>query len=293
MNSPLISIVIPAYNREKEIKRSLISVLNQTYSNIEVIVVDDNSHDNTIEEALSIGDKRIKIVRHSQNKGASAARNTGIKSAIGQLIAFQDTDDVWLPHKLKKQLAVLQANPESKFGFGPFIRVSQDRVKVFGHLCHADEKAIINSIVRTNQVSPQTVIADTAFMRQHGMFDCDFVRYEDWDLALRICRLTPIAYDPEPLAIVFETPGSLSSDILQDGIARLRIANKHLEKFDMHKAYLALNYAEAAHSFARSGKFVDAVDCGYSALQCSPITPGVWVRLLKASFRALRFSLSF
>jgi len=108
-NTDLISVIIPTYNRAHLIKRSVESVLNQTYKNIELIIVDDGSTDNTKEVIDSINDKRIVYVKQ-ENQGASAARNKGIDLANGKYIAFQDSDDVWHLDKLEKQVHILKQN---------------------------------------------------------------------------------------------------------------------------------------------------------------------------------------
>ena len=104
----LVSIVIPAYNRENIIRECLESVLNQTYKNIEIIVVDDCSDDNTVNVVNSIGDERIRCCKLQQNSGACFARNYGAALARGEYIAFQDSDDIWLPEKLEKQVKYLE-----------------------------------------------------------------------------------------------------------------------------------------------------------------------------------------
>jgi len=91
--NPTVSVIIPTYNRAHTIGRAIKSVLNQTYQDFEIIVVDDGSTDNTEEVVKSFRDKRIRYIQHKKNKGAAAARNTGIKSAKGKYIAFQDSDD--------------------------------------------------------------------------------------------------------------------------------------------------------------------------------------------------------
>src|SRR5689334_21674594 len=111
-SEPLVSVVIPAYNAGSTIKATIISVLNQTLSDIEVLVIDDGSTDNTadIVAAFSDTDKRISIIR-SVNQGVARARNLGIEKSRGQYIAFVDADDIWHQTKLEKQCAFLQQFP--------------------------------------------------------------------------------------------------------------------------------------------------------------------------------------
>ena len=108
-NTDLISVIIPTYNRAHLIKRSAESVLNQTYKNIELIIVDDGSTDNTKEVIDSIKDERIVYIKQ-ENQGCCAARNKGIDTAKGKYIAFQDSDDVWHLDKLEKQIQILKEN---------------------------------------------------------------------------------------------------------------------------------------------------------------------------------------
>ncbi len=110
---PLISVVIPTYNRADLIGQTINSVLKQSYTNLEIIVVDDSSTDNTKTVVEGINDARIRYFLHSTNQGGAAARNTGIKAAEGEYIAFLDSDDVWVNNKLELQLASIKqsSNP--------------------------------------------------------------------------------------------------------------------------------------------------------------------------------------
>ena len=110
--SQLVSVILPLYNRAESIVGAINSVLDQTYRNLELIVVDDASTDQSIELVEAISDPRIRLLRHETNQGAAAARNTGIEAAKGGYVAFQDSDDEWLPEKLDKQMQVFLAAPE-------------------------------------------------------------------------------------------------------------------------------------------------------------------------------------
>jgi glycosyltransferase involved in cell wall biosynthesis len=118
MQSKLVSVIIPTYNRADTLSRAIESVLNQTYSNLELIIVDDGSSDNATEllSKEKNKDKRIKYIRFSENKGVAAARNAGIKESRGDYIAFLDSDDQWLPDKLKLSLEVFKNNSDLNIG---------------------------------------------------------------------------------------------------------------------------------------------------------------------------------
>ena len=104
---PLVSCVLTTYNRSKILKRAITSVLNQTYTNIELIIIDDNSKDNTSDVVKIINNKRIKYIRNTSNKGLSYNRNLGASLSKGEFVAFIDDDDEWFPLKIEKQLVTI------------------------------------------------------------------------------------------------------------------------------------------------------------------------------------------
>ncbi|MFM6395643.1 glycosyltransferase family 2 protein [Planktothrix sp.] len=113
---PLISVVIPTYNAEKTIEETIHSVLNQTVSDLELIVVNDGSTDSTLEIISKFTDPRLKVFSYPHS-GANSARNRGLEQASGEYISFIDADDLWTPDKLELQLKVLQENPEAKVAY--------------------------------------------------------------------------------------------------------------------------------------------------------------------------------
>ena len=126
-----VSVIIPTYNRGYRIAHSIQSVLNQSHSELEVIVVDDGSTDDTRELIAAIGDSRIKYHRLEENRGAANARNVGVSLASYDIIAFNDSDDIWHPDKLEKQLSYWKDNPECVSelkSFGAYIQINCDSI---------------------------------------------------------------------------------------------------------------------------------------------------------------------
>jgi len=111
-----VSVIIPTYNREQLLKRAIQSVLNQTFRDFEIIVVDDGSTDNTKEIIDSFTSDKIKYIYESNSGGAARPKNTGIKNAQGKYIAVLDSDDEWLPQKLEKQIELLEIFQDPKLG---------------------------------------------------------------------------------------------------------------------------------------------------------------------------------
>ena len=197
-----ISIIIPTYNREKLIGNSIRSVLNQTYKNLEVIVVDDGSTDNTENEVNKIEDERLKYIKLQLNNGSSNARNIGIKNAIGQYVSFQDSDDRYYPEKLEKQIKNI-INKNSILDFCK-IKVIFNSSYSFFYPNERQEKSILEGntfeelISRGNFISTQTMLVKTNFIKKY-YFDPNMPRLQDYDLLLRMIPKVKISYTKEVL----------------------------------------------------------------------------------------------
>ena len=145
---PFISIVTPSYNASSFIKETIHSVQSQTYNNWEMIIVDDVSKDNTrelIKEEIET-DNRIRLIELTENSGAAIARNTGINNAKGKYVAFLDSDDLWLPEKLEKQLEFMQNN-DIAFSFTSYQIMNQDGI-LTDKVVHVPEKINYNGLLK-------------------------------------------------------------------------------------------------------------------------------------------------
>lgn len=192
-NSPLVSVIIPTYNRAGTITRAVRSVLDQDYSPLELIVVDDGSTDETpgILAALAEGG-RLGLLRQP-NRGVSAARNRGLAHSRGELIAFLDSDDEWLPGKLSAQVEYMAANPAAQllqtqeiwFRHGKRVNPGQKHLKKAGD--------IFLDSVKLCLISPSAVMIRRSLFDEVGLFDENLPAAEDYDLWLRILRLHPAA----------------------------------------------------------------------------------------------------
>ncbi|MBT2578489.1 glycosyltransferase family 2 protein [Bacillus sp. ISL-8] len=157
---PLVSIVTPSYNASSFIKETIQSVQSQTYKKWEMIIVDDVSKDNTcelIKEEIK-KDDRIRLIELEENGGAAIARNTGINCAKGKYIAFLDSDDLWLPEKLEKQLAFMQNN-NIAFSFTSYQIMNQDGT-LTDKVVHVPEKINYNGLLKNTIIGCLTVMLD-------------------------------------------------------------------------------------------------------------------------------------
>ncbi len=194
---PRVSVVVPVYNRVAWVSRALDSVLGQDYPDLELIVVDDGSTDGTHRRLAAYGDA-IRVVRQG-NRGVSAARNIGVASASGALIAFLDSDDCWLPGKLERQVAFMTARPDVQICQTEEIWI-RNGVRVNPRRRHRKPSGwIFEPSLALCLVSPSAVMMTRGLWDEMGGFDTSLPACEDYDLWLRVSVRYPVHLLPEPL----------------------------------------------------------------------------------------------
>lgn len=193
MSSTFVSVIIPTYNRASVLKRAINSVLNQTYKNIELIIIDDGSTDETQELLDQLNLESIKTT----NGGVSKARNLGIQQAQGKWLAFLDSDDEWLPEKLEKQIAFSNANPNINIIHGEEIWI-RNGVRV--NPKHKHKKGGGDQFLPSLKlcaISPSTVMLKKSIFNEHILFREDFPCCEDYDLWLRLTSVMNVGFIDE------------------------------------------------------------------------------------------------
>jgi glycosyltransferase involved in cell wall biosynthesis len=180
---PQVSVIIPTYNRSAMLREAIASVLAQRDADYELIVVDDGSTDET---RATLADLKNVIVVRNQRRGPAAARNRGVAIARAPLIAFLDSDDLWAPEKLRRQLAFMRERPDCALSQTTEIWIRDGRRVNPGlrHLKRAGD--IFLDSLKTCLISPSAVILQTDLLRAAGGFDEDLAAAEDYDLWLRI-----------------------------------------------------------------------------------------------------------
>lgn len=205
LNSPLVSVVITTYKRAALVPRAIKSALNQTVQDIEVIVVDDASPDDTECVVREISDLRVRYIRHEQNRGPSAARNTGIRAARGEFIAFLDDDDEWLREKTEKQLRHMRDySVDAVVGMG----LIDGKLAAGQH----DTPFVTLADLRKGQTWGLCTLVAKAHVVREVMFDEVLSVGEDWDVFVRICQTFKMGHVNEPLYLYHQVGESAASE---------------------------------------------------------------------------------
>jgi glycosyltransferase involved in cell wall biosynthesis len=197
--SPTVSVVIPTYNRAHLVTEAVDSVLNQSYTDFELLVIDDGSTDDTTGRLAEYGD-RIQLY-HQENRGASVARNTGIQHARGKYIAFLDSDDLWVQDKLQAQMDLMARDSRVKICYTEEIWIRRG-VRVNPKRKHRKYSGwILDKMLPLCIVSPSSVLMAREVFDRVGLFDESLPVCEDYDLWLRIGLHYPIVLIDRPLIV--------------------------------------------------------------------------------------------
>jgi len=204
-----VSVIIPSYNREKLIVKAINSVFNQSYKHVEILLIDDASTDNTEQVIKGLGKENIRYFRLDKNSGQCVARNYGIGKAKGKYVAFLDSDDEWLPEKLKLQVNCFE-NSTDKLGGVYCYSYSKDMIRnttsrITGTYYRGD--LYHNFLEGFCPPTPSLFLIKTQAIREAGGFDENLITFVDLDMWLRISRNYHFDYIDEPLIIKYEQIG--------------------------------------------------------------------------------------
>jgi glycosyltransferase involved in cell wall biosynthesis len=290
----LISVIIPVYNSEKTIQETLKSVLNQTFSDFEVIVINDGSQDSTLEIISSIQDSRLKVFSYP-NSGISPSRNRGLSHASGEFIAFLDHDDLWTPDKLESQLRALQENPQAAVAYSWTDLIDESnqfrgecaRTNVTGN---AHAKLLSANFLHT---ASNPLIRKEALIKVGG-FDESVFGPEDWDLFLRLAAQYHFVAVPRTQVLFRVTAGSASTNVSRQEAESLKVIERafnqapeslqHLKKYSLSNLYMYLTFKALEVPSGRQNGFT-AARCLRLAVKNDPSLLRRRQTLLKALFK--------
>ena len=286
---PLVSVVMPTHNRETMVRRAIGSVLGQTYRNLELIVVDDASEDGTADVVASYNSPHVRYFRHEENRGASAARNTGIERSRGEYIAFLDDDDEWLPTKLELQVPILDAASAEVAmvycwmdyfdGQGQLVGETHPRLrgKVFGQM-----------LDRPRIGGCPTLLVRREVFQQVGGFDEELPRGNDGDFMRRVCLRYAVDLVPAVLVRVHVDHGRqritrFDEQGIRNAIkghkAKLTKFRDELPKYPRQTAAI---YTSIGHHHSQLGEWKEAVVSYLKALKTAPLSIDVYRSVLRS-----------
>lgn len=239
-NSPLITVVTPAYNSENFIGETIMSVINQTYKNWEMIIVDDFSNDDTVNIIKKIQDidNRIKLVQTKENNGPAVARNIALNMARGRFIAFLDSDDLWTPEKLEKQLNFM-IKKNIAFSFTQYVHISESGEE--GNIVRVPNEVSYHDLLKHNMIGCLTVMIDT---HKTGKIQMVNLRTrQDYVLWLYLCKKGFIAHGlQETLAKYRNVTGSISSNKWKVAIQNWKVYREVENLNIVYSTWYFINY---------------------------------------------------
>jgi glycosyltransferase involved in cell wall biosynthesis len=246
-----VSVIIPAYNQGCFLVSAIESVLAQTYQDFEIVVVDDGSTDNTAEVAQSYSDPRVRYV-YQDNRGLSAARNTGIRHSAGEFLSFLDSDDLFLPEKLELLTAVLDDRSDVGFVAGqaqPIDEQGKPTGKLFATPLPENGRELLNG----NPLHVGSVLLRREWQERVGFFDESLRSYEDWDMWLRLaragCRMSWVA---RPVSLYRFHRAQMTRDGSQMTVATFAVLDKLFNDPGLPTSWRDMHASAYSHAHLRA-----------------------------------------
>ncbi|RPI54165.1 MAG: glycosyltransferase family 2 protein [Acidobacteria bacterium] len=281
--NPIVTVIIPTRNRAHLLRRAMESVLTQTFGDLELIIVDDASDDATESMVKGIHDPRVRYIRCESHRGAPAARNTGIRAARGQYLAFQDSDDEWLPLKLERQLEVM--NRHSPHAGAATCGTVAIQHGVAGTSIARRERLSYAGLLSLSERpwGGQTILVKRTPATEDVLFDERLPSGQDWDYLVRLAQVTQVVSVREPLVrIGFTARERISAPRRKlEGTRLLR--EKYDEELRRHPQALVAHEVRLGRLSLACGDAASARRHFVKALMISPFQPRV-LSLLGASF---------
>lgn len=289
---PAVSVILPTYNRAHCIRRAIDSVLGQTFDDFELIVIDDGSNDGTRQIIESYDDPRIVHVHNDENLGQTPRLNEGLRLARADLIAFQDSDDEWLPTKLERQVTAMRAQPPEvgivytdKWRFEP----GREKYHWKSPVNMPEDGIIFDGALddRVYNIGPQSVLIRRECFEKVGPFDERLVNFNDWDIFVRISKYFLFYHIQEPLVNYFVSADGLTSLGEHKGIPAIEILfEKFLPDLERNPRLLAKRAYWIGSYHVREGDIAKGRAFLWRALRAQPLNPRYMAAAILASLGA-------
>jgi glycosyltransferase involved in cell wall biosynthesis len=292
-----VSVVIPTFNRARFVPDAIRSALRQTHRDLAVIVVDDGSTDGTTEVVARLADDRVDYVRIDRSGSPARARNVGISRATGQFVAFLDSDDVWLPEKIERQIEALRASPECRWSYTRFDHIDEDGVfmaPLRGGVGEPRSGWILEHMVTgTALVMVQSVLVEASLLEEVGGFDESPALREDLDLCFRLAARSPVVAVEANLLRIRHHVDRTTFGLTEVRDWRVHALRKLARNTDdprlrrLCRRECARELAELADAYSANGKTGMAAGALARAFASGPLHASVWTTLAKTCTRPL------
>jgi glycosyltransferase involved in cell wall biosynthesis len=293
--APLVSVVIPTWNRLPLLREAVASVLAQTHGELELLIADDGSTDGTDAWVSGLSDPRLRLLGGSPRRGPSAARNRGLAAARGELVALLDSDDLWAPRKLERQVAALRATPGARWSGTSFDTIDQVGRSIAAlhppRSPRAGRPLYRGLLLDEATISVATVVAERSLAAEVGPFDEALTFRDDMEWVLRLAARSPVAFVDEPLLHVREHPGRgahSDRDLLEPARRFFAAAARHGTDPAAVRLAQARVLAWIAGHEAGRGRAPAALRAAARALRLAPLDRPVLLGLGRAGARAVR-----
>ncbi|SHF86240.1 Glycosyl transferase family 2 [Loktanella atrilutea] len=278
MNIPKVSVVIPCHNREDTVAEAVQSVLDQDFTDFELVAVDDASDDRTLEVLRGIADPRLSIGINPGPRGPSAARNHGVALTQAPWIAFQDSDDIWMPDKLRRQMARLEGSDFVAAYCGMLVKAdarpdTQMQARFPGPDIHPLEGDILPSLTKGSYISTQMLVVRRDVFATVGGFDADLTALVDWDLMLRVAQQGPVAFVDADLVVQRMSDNSITRSSRKRLAAQEYVLAKHATLLARYPVALARHHHRLAGGYRMFRDWPAAARHAALALRATPGNP--------------------
>jgi glycosyltransferase involved in cell wall biosynthesis len=285
MSNPKVSVVIPTYNRADTLPRAMDSVLNQTFQDFELIIVDDGSTDNTKRVVAEKKEKNNRTIYLKQkNQGAAVARNTGIKKSKGKYIAFLDSDDEWAPEKLEKQLRIFEVSDLSSLGFVGSNKIIYG-LNEYGEIVtkknlykdrfpHDKKRFTLEEFLSLHTpVSPTSALILKKALLDVGMFDPECPPHEDYDLWIRLRKKYNFDTTWEVLAKYYDWDGGISNTTSSFRKAQVKeyMLKKHKNVYKRYPKAKSIILRKTGTEYILAGKKGKAIKYFLLSIRAKPL----------------------
>jgi len=271
---PHVSVIIPTYNRASMLGRAIQSVLDQTYRDFELIVVDDCSSDDTQEVTKGFADDRIRYIKHPTNRGGSAARNTGIRSSRGDYIGLLDDDDEWLPNKLELQVDLLDRLPED-YGVVYSGYRSEQSGKILGEYSPIHRGDVYHQMLKSCFIGSPTILIRKICFDNAGRFDEALPSCQDWDMWIRLAKHYKFDFLPEVLAVYNIHGDQIKFNLLKYVCGVNEVLAKHGEDISKNKKILSYQYRYLAILYYAVGDKAEGTKFMLKSIKLNPLQNGI------------------